>query len=196
MRLIGLTGGVGSGKSTVAAILRDLGAAVVDADQGARAVVEPGTTGFDAVVKEFGQGVVRDGRLDRDKLGALVFGDPAARERLNQITHPLIREWMAARTAEALQTHETVIQDVPLLYENSLESLFSSVILVYAPAEIQVRRLVEGRSFTEERARSVIAAQMPIDEKRRRDAHIIDNSRTEEETRSQVKRLWSELSAG
>ena len=196
MRLIGLTGGVGSGKSTVAAILRDLGAAVVDADEGARAVVEPGTTGFDAVVKEFGQGVVRDGRLDRDKLGALVFGDPAARERLNQITHPLIREWMAARTAEALQTHETVIQDVPLLYENSLESLFSSVILVYAPAEIQVRRLVEGRSFTEERARSVIAAQMPIDEKRRRDAHIIDNSRTEEETRSQVKRLWSELSAG
>lgn len=195
MRLIGLTGGVGSGKTTVAAMLRELGAAVVDADEGARAVVEPGTPGLEAVVKEFGQDFLRDGRLDRDKLGALVFRDPAARERLNQITHPLVRDWMAARTAEALQTHGTVVQDVPLIYENGLESLFDSVILVYAPAEVQVRRLLQGRGFTEERARAVIAAQMPIDEKRRRAAHIIDNSGTQAQTRAQVERLWSELSA-
>lgn len=169
---------------------------MVDADEGARAVVEPGSPGFDAVVKEFGQEFVRAGRLDRDKLGALVFKDPSARQRLNQITHPLIREWMAAQTAEALQTHAIVIQDVPLLYENDLENLFESVILVYAPADVQLQRLVVGRGFKEERARSVIASQMPIDEKRRRAAHVIDNSGSQENTRAQVKRLWSQLSAG
>jgi len=194
VRLIGLTGGVGSGKSTVTSILRELGAAVVDADEGARAVVEPGTPGFDAVVAAFGQDFVRDGRLDRDKLGALVFNDPAARERLNGITWPLIREWMAAKTAAALQESGTVIQDVPLLYENNLEGLFDSVILVYAPVEVQVDRLLKGRGFTEERARAVIAAQMPIEDKRRRATYVIDNSRTQQETAAQVKRLWAELS--
>ena len=194
MRLIGLTGGVGSGKTTVAALLRELGASVVDADEGARAVVEPGTPGFAEVVAAFGPDYIKDGRLDREKLGALVFNDAAAREKLNAITHPLIREWMAARTAEALQAGDTVIQDVPLLYENGLDRMFDSVIVVYAPVDVQVQRLVQGRGFTEERARAVIAAQMSIEDKRRRATYVIDNSRTQQETRAQVRRLWEELS--
>ncbi len=195
MRLIGLTGGVGSGKSAVASVLRALGAPVIDADEGARAVVEPGTPGFAAVVKAFGMDFVREGRLDRDKLGALVFNNASARERLNQITHPLIREWMAAQTARAFESAETVFQDVPLLYENKLERLFDSVIVVYAPVEVQVRRLVEGRGFSEERARSVIATQLPIEDKRRRATYVVDNSGTRPQTEAQVKRLWAELSA-
>jgi dephospho-CoA kinase len=194
MRLIGLTGGVGSGKSTVAALLREFGASVVDADEGSRAVVEPGTPGFEAVIKTFGPDYVKDGRLDREKLGTLVFNDSAAREKLNRITHPLIREWMAAQTAEALQNGSTVIQDVPLLYENGLDGMFDSVIVVYAPVDVQVQRLVQGRGSTEERALAVIAAQMSIEDKRRRATYVIDNSRTEQETRAQVKRLWDELS--
>ena len=194
MKLIGLTGGVGSGKSTVAGILRELGAAVIDADEATHAVYEPGTAGFEAVVREFGESIVRDGRIDRERLGRLVFNDEESRRRLNAIVHPLVREWMAARTAEAIEGGaQVVVQDVPLLYENGLEGLFSSVVLVYAPEEVQVERLVKGRGFTEERARAVISAQMPIDEKRRR-AHHIDNSGTPEQTRSQVEEIWAQMS--
>jgi dephospho-CoA kinase len=131
LKLIGLTGGIGSGKSTVAGILRDLGATVIDADEATHAVYEPGTAGFDAVVREFGPEYVRDGVIDRQRLGRLVFSDESARQRLNAIVHPLVRQWMAARTAEAFDAGaEVVVQDVPLLYENGLEDLFSSVVLV------------------------------------------------------------------
>ncbi|HYR50355.1 MAG TPA: dephospho-CoA kinase, partial [Candidatus Eisenbacteria bacterium] len=101
MKLIGLTGGGGSGKTTVSKMLRDLGAVVIDADEAAHAVYEPGSPGFDAVVREFGPDYVRDERIDRARLGELVFNDAGARRRLNAIVHPLVREWMAARTAEA-----------------------------------------------------------------------------------------------
>ena len=194
MKLIGLTGGVGSGKSTIATILRALGAAVIDADEASHAAYELGTPGFDAVVREFGADVVSDGRIDRQRLGALVFADEDARRRLNSIVHPLVRDWMAARTAEAIERGaEVVVQDVPLLYENGLEDLFSSVVLVYVPEAVQVERLVEGRGFTDERARAVIAAQMPIDQKRRRAHHVIDNSGTREQTREQVEDMWAQI---
>ena len=194
MKLIGLTGGVGSGKSTVAEILRELGAEVLDADEAAHAAYEPGSPGFDAVVKEFGADYVRDGRIDRRQLGELVFNDPDARRRLNAIVHPLVREWMVRRTAEAAERDvEIVVQDVPLLYESGLESLFSSIVLVYVPEAVQVERLVAGRGFTSERARAVIAAQLPIDEKRRRAHHVIDNSGTIEQTRSQVEEVWAQM---
>jgi dephospho-CoA kinase len=194
MKVIGLTGGVGSGKSTVAGILRDLGATVIDADEAAHAVYEPDTPGFDAVVREFGQSIVRGGRIDRERLGRLAFSDEEARRRLNAIVHPLVREWMAARTAEAIEGGaEVVVQDVPLLYENGLEGLFSSIVLVYVPAELQVERLVKGRGFTPERAGAVIAAQMPIEEKRRRAHHIIDNSGSREDTRRQVEEIWEQI---
>ena len=194
MKLIGLTGGVGSGKSTVAEILRALGATVIDADEAAHAVYEPGTPGFDAVVAEFGQEFVKDGRIDRTRLGKLVFDDPAARARLNAIVHPRVREWMTERTREAIDRgDEIVVQDVPLLYENGLDGLFSSVVLVYAPPEVQLQRLMEGRGVPEDRARAMIAAQMPIDEKRRRAHHVIDNSGTREETRRQVEDMWAQM---
>jgi dephospho-CoA kinase len=194
VKLIGLTGGVGSGKSAVAAMLRELGAEVVDADEASHAVYEPGTPGFAAVVREFGDAYVRDGRVDRKALGELVFKDADARRRLNAIVHPLVREWMAERTADASDRGaEVVVQDVPLLFENKLESLFPAVIVVWVPEEVQVERLVRSRGFTPEQARAVIAAQMPIDEKRDRATHVIDNTGSRESTREQVERLWRSL---
>ncbi len=196
MKLVGLTGGVGSGKSTVAGMLRELGAEVVDADEASHAVYEPGTPGFAAVIREFGDEYASGGRIDRQRLGELVFKDADARRRLNAIVHPLVRDWMAARTVEAVERGaEVVVQDVPLLFENGLGGLFSSVVLVYVPEDVQVERLVGGRGFTAKRARDVIAAQMPIDEKRRLAGHVIDNSGTLEETRAQVERLWAQLLA-
>jgi dephospho-CoA kinase len=194
VKLIGLTGGVGSGKSTVATMLRELGAVVVDADEASHAVYEPGTPGFEAVVGEFGDYYVSDGHIDRQRLGELIFKDAASRRRLNAIVHPLVRDWMAARTIEAVEKGtQVVIQDVPLLFENGLEPLFSSVVLVYVPEEMQLARLVEGRGFTPERARAVIATQVPIEEKRRRAHIVIDNSGTPEQTRVQVEQLWARL---
>ena len=194
MKLIGLTGGAGSGKSTVAGILRDLGADIVDADEASHAVYAPGTPGFDAVVREFGPEYVRGGQVDRVRLGRLVFEDRDARGRLNAIVHPLVRDWMAERTREAAERGaEVVIQDVPLLYENRLEDLFSSVVLVYVPEDLQLERLLEERGLDADRARAMIAAQMPIDEKRRRAHHVIDNSGTREETRRQVEEMWAQI---
>jgi dephospho-CoA kinase len=197
MKLIGLTGGVGSGKSTVADMMRELGAQVVDADEAAHAVYEPGSPGFDAVVREFGEEYVDGGRIDRSRLGELVFRDNDARRRLNAIVHPLVRDWMALRTAEAAERGaEVVVQDVPLLFENGLERLYSTVVLAYAPEDVQVERLVSGRGFTPERARAMIAAQMPIANKRGLAHHVINNSGTREETLTQVRAIWKQLVAG
>jgi dephospho-CoA kinase len=194
VKLVGLTGGVGSGKSTVADMLLELGAEVVDADEASHAVYEPGTPGFAAVVGEFGNEFVRDGRIDRQRLGAMVFGDADARHRLNAIVHPLVREWMAAKTAEAaLRGAKVVVQVVPLLFENGLERLFSTIVLVYVREELQLERLVHGRGLTPERARAMIAAQMPIDEKRRLAHHVIDNTGSIEKTRAQTVQLWARL---
>ena len=182
----------------MAAILRELGAEVVDADEASHAVYEPGTPGFEAVVRDFGDKYVRDGRIDRKALGELVFKDADARRRLNAIVHPLVREWMAERTAEAIDRGATVVvQDVPLLFENGLEPLYSSVVLVYVPEATQLERLMHwGRGLTPERARAVIATQMPIEEKRRRTNHVIDNSGSIEDTRAQVEQLWPKLVNG
>jgi dephospho-CoA kinase len=197
LKLIGLTGGVGSGKSTVSAMLQELGAEVIDADEASHAVYEPGSPGFAAVVREFGPEYVLDGRIDRAKLGELVFHSMDARHRLNDIVHPLVREWMAARTAEAAQRGaEVVVQDVPLLFENGLERLYSTVVLVYVPETLQLKRLIEGRGLSDERARTMIAAQMPIEEKKMLAHHVIDNSGSRETTRKQVESLWKQLTRG
>ena len=194
MKLIGLTGGAGSGKSTVASILRDLGAVVLDADVAAHTVYEPGSLGFDLIEAEFGPDYLRDGKVDRARLGELVFSDAGARARLNAIVHPLVREWMAAQTANALMRGAAVVvQDVPLLFESGLENLYSDVLLVYVPEETQVRRLVEGRGLSEDRARAIVAAQMPIEEKRGRARHVIDNSGSRDETQRQVEAIWREI---
>jgi dephospho-CoA kinase len=174
-------------------MLRELGAEVLDADEAAHDAYEPGGPAFDEVVHEFGPEYVSDGRIDRKRLGELVFNDPAARLRLNAIVHPQVREWMAARTAEAVERGaEVVVQEVPLLFENGLERLYSQVVLVYVPEPVQVQRLI-GRGLSEEGARAIIGSQMPIEEKRRLADHVIDNSGSSEATRDQVKKFWREI---
>jgi len=196
-RLIGLTGGIGTGKSTVSGMLRELGATVIDADEGARAVVEPGSEGLRAVVAEFGEGVLTPtGELDRAALAEIVFHDPQRRARLNAITHPLVGAWMAERTVEAVEHGvDIVVHDVPLLYENQRQRLFERVVLVYAPNEVAVRRLVE-RGLGDEQAWARIRAQMPIDQKRRLADHLIDNSDGLDATRRRVEELWAQVSSG
>ena len=177
-------------------MLRELGAVVIDADEAAHAVYEPGSPGFDSVVHEFGPAYVRDGRIDRARLGELVFHDEDARHRLNAIVHPLVREWMAARTAEAARGKVgVVVHDIPLLFENGLERLYSTVLLVYVPEHLQLKRLVEGRGLGVKKARAMIAAQMPIEEKRKLAQNAIDNSGNREATRQQVEWLWDHLVA-
>ena len=194
MRLYGLTGGIGTGKTTVAAILRELGATVVDADEGARAVVEPGTDGLRQVVEAFGDQVLdARGRLDRAQLAGIVFNDPEARGRLNAIVHPLVGAWVLERTAEAAaRGDEVVIHDIPLLFENHRENMFEAVIVVYAPPETALRRLV-GRGLAEADARARIGVQLPIDEKVERADYVVDNSGDLDATREQVERVWTEL---
>lgn len=196
MEVVALTGGVGSGKSTVAGMLRELGATVIDADEAARAVVEPGTPGFLQIRDAFGERYVRAGRLDRAALAELVFHDPEALRRLNEITHPLVRQWMAERQQEAeARGEERVVLDIPLLFENGLQDAFATILLVYAPPDLQLRRLVEGRGFTDEDARARIAAQLPMAEKRGRATYVIDNSGSPAETRRQVEEIWSRISS-
>ena len=191
-RLIGLTGGIGTGKSTVSGMLRQLGATIVDADEGARAVVEPGTPGLRAVADEFGPEVLGpDGALDRAALAEIVFKDPQRRGRLNAITHPLVREWMATRTAAATGV---VVHDVPLLFDNGLQAAYERTVLVYAPDAVALERL-RAKGMSEEQARARIAAQMPIDEKRALADVVIDNSDGLPETERQVRELWQTLAA-
>ena len=194
MRLIGLTGGIATGKSTVAAMLSRRGARVVDADALAHEVVEPGKPALQSVVERFGDGVLlHDGSLDRARLAALVFADDAARKDLERITHPRIAELMQQRIATAF-AHDApaVILDIPLLFEGRREDTVEGVLVVWAPVAVQLQRLHERDGFDEVAARQRLAAQMPIDEKRQRGTWIIDNSGTIDETQRQVDAWWDD----
>jgi dephospho-CoA kinase len=188
---IGLTGGIGSGKSTVAALLAARGAQVVDADAIAREVVEPGTPGLAAVVAEFGPGVLTaDGALDRPALAALVFGDQAARARLDAVVHPLVRA-RAAELVAAAPSDAVVVQDVPLLVETGQAGSYDLVLVVETEPGTRVARL-ERRGLTADDARARIAAQA-TDEQRRAVADVVlDNSGTPEQLAAQVDRFWAE----
>jgi dephospho-CoA kinase len=195
MRVVGLTGGIGTGKSTVSKMLRELGATVIDADEATRAVQAPGSPGLRRLVDEFGNGIITpEGELDRAALADIVFQDPAARERLNGIVHPLVRQWMAERQQEAAERDDpVVVMDIPLLFESRGAGAFETVIVVYAPEEVAVRRLVAKRGIREDQARARIAAQMPIEEKRRLASHVIDNTGSLAELRREVERAWADL---
>ncbi len=195
MRLIGLTGGIGSGKSAAAAFLRELGVTVIDADEGTRAVQAPGSEGLHRLVEAFGpEMLTTEGGLDRAALGAVVFADASARQRLNAIVHPLVREWMAERVREAAERgDEVVVLDIPLLFETRGTEGLDAVILVYSPEELQLKRLVEQRGMDEGAARERIAAQMPIDDKRRLASHVVVNTGTLEDLRSEVERTWADV---
>jgi dephospho-CoA kinase len=197
MLRIGLTGGIGSGKSTVAARLAELGAVVVDSDLLAREVVAVGSPGLARVVERFGAGVLAaDGSLDRPGLGRLVFGNPAALADLNAIVHPLVRARSEDLTASAAAGGaQAVVQDVPLLVETGLAGSYDKVIVVEAPLELRLRRLA-GRGLDAETARARITAQA-TDEQRRAVADVVlDNSGSVAELRTQVDAAWARLVGG
>jgi dephospho-CoA kinase len=194
MRIIGLTGGIGSGKSTVSAMLRDLGATVVDADEGARAVVEPGQPALQEIRERFGADVFgREGALDRDRLADVVFADEDAREDLNAITHPRVRAWMAEQLQAAVTAGAAaVVLDIPLLFESDLTAGLDDIVVVWSPMETQVARAV-GRGLREDDVRARVAAQIPLDDKRKRATVVIDNSGSLDHTRAQVQAFWRRL---
>ncbi len=193
MLKVGLTGGIGSGKSEVSRRLTALGARLVDADAVAREVVEPGTPGLAAVVAEFGEAILLpDGSLDRPALGAIVFADEAKRARLNAIVHPLVGARMKELEDDA-PPDAVVVYDVPLLTENDLAGLYDLVVVVDAPEEEQVRRLTGRRGMTEADARARIASQASRERRRAIADTVIDNSGGIESLAGQVEALWESL---
>ena len=191
MRVLGLTGGIGSGKTMVGEMFAQLGAEIIDADQLARDVVEPGQPALGEIVERFGPDVLQaDGRLDRAKLGGIVFTDASARAALNAITHPRIRERMEAAVSERKARSGVLILVIPLLYENARTALVERVIVVWVDPQTQFRRLVERGGLTAEQVRQRIAAQMPLDQKRVLADHLIDNRGSPEDTRRQVETIY------
>lgn len=189
---IGLTGGIGSGKSTAARRFAELGALVVDSDAIAREVVEPGTPGLAAVVAEFGPGVLDDaGRLDRPALGEIVFADKAARDRLNAIVHPLVRARVVEVVAAA-PAGTVIVQDVPLLVETGQAGSYDLVVVVEAPTGVRVRRLVTDRGMPAEQARARMASQASDADRRAVADVVILNAGTPQDLRAEVDRVWSE----
>ncbi|HSV39078.1 MAG TPA: dephospho-CoA kinase [Nocardioidaceae bacterium] len=191
---VGLTGGVASGKSTVSAILRELGAFVIDSDQIAREVVAKGTPGLAQIVEEFGtEMLTSEGELDRPRMAALVFNDEAARRRLEAITHPLINDLGRAREDEAQKTGALVVNDMPLIAEMGIAGLFDAVIVVDVSLEEAVRRMVEDRGWTREDAEARIASQASREDRRAIATYVIDNSGSLEELRQQVESVYADL---
>lgn len=195
--MVGLTGGIGSGKSAVSRLLAEHGAVVLDADLVAREVVEPGTPGLALIVASFGAGVLQaDGTLDRTALGTRVFADPKALQELNAIVHPLVGERTGELVDQARSSGATVVvHDVPLLVENGLAELYDVVVVVAATPQTQVDRLVRLRGMTEQEAQQRIAAQAPLADKLAVATHVIDNDGPLHDLAPQVDRLWSELTA-
>jgi len=189
---IGLTGGIASGKSTVARMLVESGAALVDADRIAREIVEPGQPPLAQIVERFGQAVLHeDGTLNRKKLGEIVFADEAKRKALEAITHPAIRAVMRERM-DKLQREapkRLVVVDVPLLYESGLQSLFEEVMVVYVPRSLQLERLMKRDGLSKADAERRLNAQMDIEEKKRLADIVIDNSGSLEDTALQLERF-------
>ena len=194
--VVGLTGGIGSGKSTVAAMLARRGAAVIDADAAARAVVEPGGPAYGPVVERFGPDVVGpDGRIDRRRLAAVVFADPGARADLEAVVHPAVRAWVAERVAAESETRRVVVVEIPLLVESPASGAgLVGVVVVDCPEDVAVARLVEQRGMAEGDARARIAAQATRAERLARADFVVDNSGTRDELVAEVDRCWEWLS--
>lgn len=194
MLVIGLTGGIACGKSTVAEMLRALGARVVDADEVARQVMTPGSPVLARVVERFGREILKpDGTLDRRRLGGLVFGDRQAREDLNRLTHPAILDAIRRRLEEARREGvETLVIDAPLLLEAGMEDWVDEVWVVACSREQQIDRLRRRDGFALAEAEARLAAQMPLEQKLRRAHRVIRNEGSLEETRRQVLACWRE----
>lgn len=195
VRRVGLTGGVASGKSTVSAIFRELGAVVVDADVLSREVVAAGTPGLAAVVAEFGPEVLTaDGTLDRAALGALVFTDAARRAALEAIVHPLVRA-RGADLEAAAGPEDVVVHDIPLLVETGQADRFDAVVVVDVPEELQVERMVRDRGWSRADAEARIAAQASREQRLAIATYVVENTGTLDELREQVTEVWRALTA-
>lgn len=196
MLSLGLTGGIGSGKSTVSAMLEERGATVVDADRIVRALQEPGEPVFEAMVEAFGPSIVAaDGTLDRQAVADIVFGDDDALKTLNGIVHPAVGAAIADRLVELAETDDVVIMDIPLLVESGRDDM-AAVIVVDVDPGLAVERLVEHRGFSEEDARSRMARQVSREDRLAKADVVIDNSGTLEHLREQIDRLWDRIEAG
>jgi len=197
MRVVGLTGGIASGKSTVSAMFRALGAEVIDADQLARQVVEPGTPGVEEVSRRFPGVVDAQGRLDRAALAARIFADPAERAALEAILHPRIQLEARRRIGALEQAGVPVaLYDAALLFENGLQRNLQGVVLVWAPEEAQRRRLAARDGLPPAEVEARLAAQMPLSRKRTLATWEVDNGGSLADTEAQVRRIWEEIRRG
>ncbi|GEK58117.1 dephospho-CoA kinase [Marinococcus halophilus] len=189
--VIGLTGGIASGKSLVADTLREQGLPVIDADVISREVVEPGEPALEQIIEHFGPEILQlDGTLDRKKLGSVIFNDTEKRQVLNQIIHPAVRQRMMTKRDNLVREgNEHVVLDIPLLLENNLNFLVDRVIVVYVNESTQKQRLIDRDGRGEEDAAARIKSQMPLEEKRHLADAVVDNSGTEKETKNQVNEL-------
>ena len=196
MLLVGLTGGIAAGKSTVAARLVQRGVMLIDADAIAREVVEPGTSGFAAIVERFGSDVLLpDGSIDRPALGRVVFADPEDRADLNAITHPRVAEEIASRLAALADFPGVVVVDVPLLVETQVDRGYQAIVVVAARPAVQLQRLIRERGMPEADARARIAAQASLEERLARATHVIWNEGTLEELHVRTDEVADELLA-
>lgn len=193
--IIGLTGGIASGKSTVSKLLVEQGALLVDADQVARLVVEPGQAAYEQIIAQFGQVVLNDdGTINRQELGKIVFSDKAKLKQLESITHPAIRSYMLSQFTYLQKTYpnKIIIADIPLLFETKQEHLYEGVIVVYVDPNTQLSRLMERNNLTEAEAKQRMALQMSLEEKKDRATWVIDNSGTLEQTKAQIMSFMAE----
>jgi dephospho-CoA kinase len=196
MLKVGLTGGIASGKSTVASMFVDLGARLIDTDTIARQVVAPGGSVLESIVKIFGQEVLNEnGELNRPGLREIIFKDQEARYKLNSIVHPVVAAELEVAFDKIAQSDSNAVAlvDVPLLYETNTEDRYDVVVVVYVPPQMQVQRLMFRDGVGREAAEQSLNAQMPLEEKRKKAQFVVDNSGTLQETRKQVQAVWQTL---
>lgn len=189
--IIGLTGSIASGKSTVANMLSEMGFPIIDADLVARIVVEKGTATLETIKEVFGTQVIHeDGTLNREELGALIFSDPSKRKQLNDIMHPAIREEMLVQRQQLVQQgHPVIIMDIPLLFESRLQSFVDKILVVTVTEQKQLERLMTRNGFTHEEARLRIQSQLPLSVKEEGADAVIYNNETIEETKQQLQKI-------
>lgn len=193
--ILGLTGGIATGKSTITGMLRERGIPVIDADQIARDVVEPGKPAYEAIVAHFGREILlADGQIDRKKLGEIVFSDESERQKLNAIVHPEVRRVMREEAEAAEKNGASIVfMDIPLLFESKLQHMVDKIVVVYAPAHMQLARMMERDELQEEQAQKRLRAQFPIDQKKADADFLIDNSGSREEAERQVEEMLSAI---
>lgn len=199
MKLIGLTGSIATGKSTIAKMFKDMGFYVIDADEIAHSVYKKGERAYFEIIKTFGESILgENGEINRKKLGKLVLNDKEKLSLLEKIVHPAVEQKRLGilEMIKKENPHAFVIYDVPLLFEKNLKSMFDCVILVYVPQEVQIKRLMERDHISKNEALKKLSLQLPIDEKRKLADIVIDNSKTLAETRKQVESIAEKIKNG